>query len=434
MLVDTALPLGEVAAWAIAVAALAVAAAGALFLRARTRRGALPPRGAHTGAGEQASGSGGEMDALARLSTALSGSGGSAEAAEHLFDEVQRLPGVEAALLALVDENGKRATGFAARGVDAAWWRGVSVDLEHEAGGIATVARERIAYAVYDVEATPNINRKLATAVGAKSTAFVPLISEGRVTGVLVVASLRERRFFGPDVELMQQLTNEAALALERTRSATALKAALERERLVSEIARKVRSELDLDNLLHVAVSETGRALDVARCFICLGRPGEPMPVNAEWRAPGLEPIGTAAGRLPVSNLAIRERRTVAIPDVENASELDDPTLGGRETLLELGSRAVLATPIVIFEELIGVFAVHRSEPGPWSATDVSLAESIAGEAGLAIHTARLLHEDDRRLGQQTALLKAAQVVTSDLRFDSVLRRLVDELTALMGA
>ncbi|MDQ3670734.1 MAG: hypothetical protein M3377_10720, partial [Actinomycetota bacterium] len=137
MLVDMALPLGEVAAWAIAVTALAVAAAGALFLRARTRRSALTPTGAHTdGAGEQASGSGGGMDALARLSTALSGSGGSAEAVEHLFDEVQRLPGVEAALLTLVDEDGKRATGFASRGVDAAWWRGISVELEHEAGGI----------------------------------------------------------------------------------------------------------------------------------------------------------------------------------------------------------------------------------------------------------------------------------------------------------
>jgi PAS domain S-box-containing protein len=435
MLLETVLPLGEVAAWAVAVAVLAVAAPAGLFLLARKQRGSRTRTRTQVDAATQVRESGGEMDALARLSTALSRSSGSFEAAEHLFDEVQRLPGVDVALLALVDEDGTRATGFAARGVDAAWWSGVVVDLEREADGIATVARERIGHAVYDLEATPNINRRLAAAVAAKSAAFIPLISAGRVTGVLVVASQGEPRFFGPaDVELMQQLANEAALAIERTRSATALTAALDRERLVSEIARKVRSELDLDNLLQVAVSETGRALDVARCFIRLGRPGEPMPVNAEWRAPGLELIGTAAERLPVSNLAIRERRTVAVPDVENASELDDPTLGGRETLLRLGSRAVLATPIVIFGEAIGVFAAHRAEPGPWSATDVSLAESIAGEAGLAIHTARLLHEDDRRLGQQTALLKAAQVVTSDLRFDSVLRRLVDELTALMNA
>jgi PAS domain S-box-containing protein len=435
-LLGTVLPLGEVAAWAAGLLALSVVALGALFLLARKReRRPSKTKTTTREAQERASEGGRELDALARLSTALSRSGGAAEAAEHLFNEVETLAGVDATLLALVDEDGKRATGFAARGVDAAWWGGVAVDLEHEAGGIATVSRERTAYAVYDVEATPNINRRLASAVGAKSAAFVPLISEGRVTGVLVVASVGERRFFGPaDLELMQQLANEAALAVERTRSATALEAALERERLVSEIARKVRSELDLDNILQVAVSETARALGVARCFIRLGGPGEPMPVNAEWRAPGVEPIGTSASRLPVSNLAVRERRTIAVADVQSAPELDDPTLGGRETLLTLGSRAVVATPIVIFDQVIGVFAAHRAKPGPWSATDVALAESVAGEAGLAIHTARLLQEDARRLGRQSALLKAAQVVTSDLRFDSVLRRLVEEVTALLEA
>ena len=32
-------------------------------------------------------------------------------------------------------------------------------------------------------------------------------------------------------------------------------------------------------------------------------------------------------------------------------------------TLLSLGSRAVLAVPIVIFDELIGVLALHRNTP-----------------------------------------------------------------------
>jgi PAS domain S-box-containing protein len=430
------LPLGEVAAWALVALVLALAAPAVFLLLARRQRTLLEKtRTRSRDAEERASETRRDTDALGRLSTALSHSGGAAEAASHLFDEIETLPGVEAVLLALVDEDAERATGFAARGMDESWWRGVSVDLEREPGGIATVARERIAYAVYDVESAPNINRRLATAVGAKSAAFVPLISEGRVAGVLVVVSLTERRFFAPaDLELMQQLANEAALALERTRSATALEAALERERVVSEIARKVRSELDLDNLLQIAVSETGRALRVGRCFIRLGTPGQSMPVRAEWHAPGLEPIGTSADRLPVSSLAVRENRTVAIADVETAAELNDPTLGDRETLLALGSRAVIATPIVIFDRIIGVFAIHRSAAGPWAATDISFAESIAGEAGLAIHTARLLQEDARRLGQQAALLKAAHVVTSDLRFESVLNRLVNEMAALVEA
>ena len=369
-----------------------------------------------------------------RLRQALAGVTDARAVSAALFDELERIPGVDAAVLALV-ENDKWATGFAARGVDEDWWRGVSVDCEHEPGGISTVVREKTAYAVYDVESAPNINRRLASVIGAKSVGFIPLLDEPKVVGVLVLIASRERRFFSSaELELVQSLANEAAGLIERSRSADALQAALERERLVAEIARKVRSELDLDDVLSVAVTETARALGVDRCFIRLGQPDEPTPVRAEWKAACLEPIGEAAGRLPASNLALRERRTVAIGDVANAAELDDPTLGGRETLIELGTRSVLATPIVVFDNLIGAFALHRTHTGAWPAADIGVIEAVAGEVGFAIHAARLLEEDGRRLEQQAALLKAAQVVTSDLRFGSVLRRLVEEVATLFGA
>ena len=59
--------------------------------------------------------------------------------------------------------------------------------------------------------------------------------------------------------------------------------------------------------------------MGVARCFLRLGQPGGPMPIRAEWDAEGFVPIGAADDRLPVSNLAARERRTVAVSDVRAA-------------------------------------------------------------------------------------------------------------------
>jgi GAF domain-containing protein len=137
----------------------------------------------------------GDDDLVSRFRQALMGVTDAREGASALFDELERIPNVDAVVLALV-ENGKWATGFAARGLDEDWWRGVSVDCEHEAGGISTVVRERTAYAVYDVESAPNINRRLASIIGAKSAGFVPLIAEDQVVGVIVLIALRERRFF----------------------------------------------------------------------------------------------------------------------------------------------------------------------------------------------------------------------------------------------
>ncbi|MBA2614956.1 MAG: GAF domain-containing protein [Actinobacteria bacterium] len=376
-----------------------------------------------------------ETGAVDRLRLALANVTSPQEAASLLFDEIFALPRIDAVLLALLDENAKWATGFAARGADESWWRGIALDLEQGTSGMAAAARERTAFAVYDVPSAPNVSRRLADFVGAQSAAFVPLATEDRLVGVAVVASTREKRFFSAlELDLIQQLADAAAVVIDKTRSTDELRRSLERERLTAEIARKVRSELDLDDVLEVAVRETGRALEVARCFIRLGGEGELMAVRAEWAAEGVEPIAVPPERLPVSNLALRTRRTVAIGDVVNASELDDPALGGRETLLSLGSRAVLATPIEIFDQVIGIFALHRAETCTWSVNEISVTEAIAGEVGLAIHTARLLEEDERRLGQQAALIKAAQVVTSDLRLESVLERLVQEVATLFEA
>jgi two-component system phosphate regulon sensor histidine kinase PhoR len=428
--------LGEIDEWLILGPALAACLPALVILFRWRERTLLVSAGrrvreAETQASERRKGA----EAVSRLSTALTRTLSGREAANRLFDELESVLGIERALIATVDDEAGRAEGFAGRGVEEDWWRGVTLDLERDYGAIVTVARERAPYAVYDVATAPNINRALADRVGAKSAAFVPLVSDGRITGVLVAATAsRPRLFSAADLEVMQDLANETALALGRMHSDKALKAALDRERVVGDIARKVRSELDLDSVLQVAVAEVAEAVGVARCFIRLGESGEPMPILAEWDAPGFEPVGAAAPRLPVLNLAARERRTAVVGDIVTAPELDDPTLGGRETLLNLGTRAVLATPILVFDEMIGVFGMHRPEPTEWANGEVALAEAVAREVGLAIHTARLLKENTRRLDQQAALLKAAQVLTSDLRFDAVLRRLVDEVVRILGA
>ncbi|MEP7335199.1 MAG: GAF domain-containing protein, partial [Actinomycetota bacterium] len=252
-----------------------------------------------------------DAEAISRLSSALTESGSGREAANRLFDELEQGLDVRQALVVTVDEELRRAVGFATRGVDETWWRTVDLDLDEGHGAIVSVARERAPLVVYDVKTAPNVNRALADKVGARSAAFVPLLSEGRVTAVLAVVSDKPRLFSTSEIELIQDLANETALALGRASSDEALEAALERERLVADISRKVRSELDLDAVLSIAVQEVGRALGLTRAFIRLGEPGDPLPIEAEWDAEGIDRIGDVADRLPVSNLAARERHTV---------------------------------------------------------------------------------------------------------------------------
>jgi PAS domain S-box-containing protein len=351
----------------------------------------------------------------------------------RLTQSVADLLGVDFSALVMLEGHAARGVYGRLDGREVPWWPDLRLDLD-EPSAIASAAFEAAPFAVYDVESSPYVNRNVADQVGAKSGVWVPLVSGEKVIGVLAVATTRERRAFAPeDVALLQELAAETALALARVHSGELLEGALERERLVARISQKVRSELDLGAVLDVAVTETAAALGVVRCFIRLGGPGEPMPIAGEWTDERLEAVGDRALHLPVSNLAARERRTVAVASIETDPQIEDPTLGGRETDLELGSRSVLATPLVVFDSLIGVLALHRTEPGEWAADEIALAEAVAHEVSLAIHTARLLDENARRLQQQSSLLEAAHVLTSELRPETVLQRLVDEVAGLLG-
>jgi PAS domain S-box-containing protein len=405
----------------------------------RRKRRASTPAAAAPGpvAGEPGAAPDSQLTAIASLSSALARARDEQTVARTLLEECSSLLEVDFAGLVLVDEERKGASGLLAlaRSGDTEWWRDVSLDFEQEPSGIASAVFEGRPVVVSDVPGSPQVSRRLAEKIGAKSAAFVPLVTDETVPAVLVIATTKEPRLFtGDELALLQALAAEAALALDRTRSADALAEAVERERLVASIGRKVRSEVDLEAVLRVAVEETGMAAGVTRCFVRLGEPGGSMPIRAEWDAEGFVPIGGSADRLAVSNLAARERRTVSIGDVRDSRELEDPDLGGIQILLDLDTIAVLATPILVFDRMIGVFGLHRSEPGDWSEAEVALAEAVAREVAIAIHAAQLLDENVRRLEQQTALLKAAQVVTSELRLETVLERLVVEVTKLLDA
>jgi PAS domain S-box-containing protein len=373
-----------------------------------------------------------ELESLRRIAAELARTSDVEGVARALLDEIGSLFEVGFAGLAFVSEDGREASGFLARAKssDVAWWPDVRVDLTREPSGIASAAFEAASFAVYDVESSTRVSTRLAQEVGAKSAAFVPLISDGRVIAVISVATTDERRAFSnEDLSLMQTLASEATIALERTRGAIALAEALERERLLALIGRRLRTDLDLEPALGATVEEAGRALGALRCFVRVDG-----HVVAYWSSDGSELADDVAQGLPVANLAMAESRTVAVPDIQGDPEFAEPALGPLDPDRALHARAVAATPIIVSDETVGVLAVSRSQPRPWSHGDTTLLEAVAAEVALSVRLGRLLTENRDRLSQQTALFRAAQALTGALDLNTVLERLVQEVAELLEA
>ena len=355
------------------------------------------------------------LESVSRLAEALARGADLEGVARALLDELARLFDVGFVALTFVSDDGREAAGHLARarGEDVEWWRELRLDLEHEPSGIASAAFEAAAFAVYDTGSSGLVSRRLAQAVGAKSAAFVPLVVEQRVIGVLSVATLDEPRVFSrEDLALMQTLASEAAVALERLRGALALQEALGRERLLASVARRLRSELDLRAALTGVAEETARALGASRCLVQLGEAGTPEPV-AEWRDSAPAPPGEEAAERELAAAAWRERRSV-VRAVDGALWVVVPLLGG--------------------ERSAGVLSAVGAAERPWSRGDLALLEGVAAEIGLALKLARLLEENEARLAQQTALLRAAHALSGELDFAALPQRLADQLAQLLDA
>src|SRR5438105_9119729 len=399
-------------------------AAGVLVRARRSRR---PPRPI---AAERER----EVESLRGIAAELAQTSDVEGVARALLDEIAALFRVGFVALAFVSEDAGEASGFLARagGKDVSWWRDVRLDLAREPSGIASAVYEASSFAVYDASGSTRVSPRLAAETGAKSAAFVPLISEDHVLAVISVATTDDfRAFSSDDLAVMQTLASEATIALERTRSTIALGEALERERLLAAIGRRLRTDLDIEAALAAVVAETGQALGAMRCFV---RVGEGLPPVAQWTAPGARAVGDDPDQLPVSTLAAVKQRTVAITDVQDSPELIEPSIGDVRSLRSLGARAVASTPMVVQDRPTGVLSVHRDSPRAWSRGDLMLLEAVAAETGLAVRLGRLLDENREQLAQQTALLRAAQVLSGELDLDAVLQRLVDELADLLQA
>ena len=318
-----------------------------------------------------------ELDTVSRLSLGLAGAVDPETVGGLLVAEACEVLGLDAAALAVVDESAATAEFAEARlrGVRMEWLVGRTMDLRSGPSGIASVVGTGEPFAVVDAPSSPRVSSELVERTGARSVVFVPLRTPERVAGVLVGAAQTAPRLYS---------RGGRAAAGPRGRGCARARAGA----VGGRPARGARTGAAdrADRRRHALRARPGRrprrhstrARRRARAVALPRQAGRPARRRVER---GRARAGRRQGArdLPVTNLAQSGRRTTAVADVDTAPELDAEE---RERLLELGSRAALATPIDVDGETIGVLALHRAAPGPWPAGSVALAEAVARRGG----------------------------------------------------
>ncbi|HEY6459965.1 MAG TPA: GAF domain-containing protein, partial [Polyangiaceae bacterium] len=140
------------------------------------------------------------------------------------------------------------------------------------------------------------------------------------------------------------------------------------------------------------------------------------------------EPSGVAS--------AVFEAAAFAVHDAEQSNVVS------RRLVDATGAKSAAFVPLLVQDRVIAVISVATDDTQRvFSAEDLALMQTLASEAAVALERLRAgvaleeaLAENEERLSQQAALLRAAHALSSELDLSVVLQSLADQLAELLDA
>jgi GAF domain-containing protein/CheY-like chemotaxis protein/anti-sigma regulatory factor (Ser/Thr protein kinase) len=261
-----------------------------------------------------------------------------------------------------------------------------------------------------------------ARRMGHRTILGIPLIRDGVAIGGIGLRRIEARPFTERQIALVRTFADQAVIAIENVRLFTALEArnrdlteALEQQTATGEILRVIsRSPTDVQpvfdtiagSALRLCEALHGAVLTFDGQLIHLVALANMSPEGADALRQGFpRPVGRAT----TTTRAILTRTTVMIPDV-----LDDPEFVLTGAARAAGFRAVLSVPMLRTGDPVGAITVTRERPGPFSDTQISLLQTFADQAVIAIENVRLFTELEARNAELTDSL-ARQTATGEV-------------------
>jgi PAS domain S-box-containing protein len=341
------------------------------------------------------------------------------ELLEELLARITTALGTDTAVILLADDAGEELVARAGVGLEGMGPDDVRVPVGRGfAGEVAATARP---VSLPDLGEMEIFDVRLKTK-GVRSALGVPLLVEGRVTGVLHVGTLRRRYFTDEDARVLQLVADRVALAVERARLFEAEREARadaqtagDRLAFIAEASAVLSASLEYERTLaRVAELAVPRLADW--CVVYSADPdGGIRRLAVEHPDQGEKHALTSE----LAEIALNENANVGVPHVIRsgepafypdasaallASDMADPDRV-QPILEQLGITSWMCVPLSAHGRTLGAISFVSAKSGRrYDREDLALAEDLARRAAVAADNARLYREAQARADAARAL------------------------------
>ena len=273
------------------------------------------------------------------------------------------------------------------RGVSDEYARALA-DSSAQEGVVGLVAREQETAVVDDISpSSPQL--PLAGAEGLRTILATPLKAQGRLLGVMAVATRAARSYSADDIYFVSSAGAQLASAIEHALLFREQIDRVERERRLLDAVETVNRSLGTHAVPNTVVVEAARLMGTSKAAL-LGLRGDSLVaeevhnLSDEFRRIFILPVDDS-----VSGHAIRDGIPVAVDDV------DGEPLADAAIVAAGGYRAFLTAPLQSYKGTYGALSVFFERPQHFSADDKTILATFASQATVALENQRLMREKD---------------------------------------